>query len=101
MTFLQRRVYLVTTCHIGGMFVFAFGSIWFGLHVFVWLTVHILWYCVLSIHVARIRRDGRRLMTLSEGRICRKCGYVYGEIDDRSCPECGEMRESDESKPLA
>lgn len=58
-------------------------------------------YCILAMvmHVMLASR-AQRLLRETQGRVCRGCGYAYGEIEADKCPECGRAREKDESTPL-
>ena len=100
MTFLQRRLTIYATCHFVGMVVFMVVVIWLMPPFRVWFPL----FATLNMAGVAIPISmswkGTRLLRETQGRICRGCGYGYGDIDARMCPECGRAREKDESTPL-
>ncbi len=100
MTYFQRRAWIDAALHVGGGAAIFAALIWWMPPVWVWGLIFFVVMIGGSVISVAIQSRAARVLRETRGRVCRGCNYAYGEIDDDKCPECGRLREKDESTPL-
>jgi hypothetical protein len=93
-------LWLGTACGVGCTAAIGLAAVQLRLPMWLWFSAFILSsFSTLGWQTYYLRRV-LRLMRETGGKVCRTCAYQYGEIELPTCPECGTLREKDETKPL-